>query len=518
MNEELGALSKKELLNRLKQDPISFVSFFRPDITLHEGQKKIIRDPSPRITIQAPRRFGKSTVIAIKALIYAFTHKNSRIAIISKSLRSALETFEKCSSFLLNSKKLNQSIDRRTLSLVELKNRSRVIALPVGNDGDALRGLSLDVLIADEAAFIPEPVFESIGPELIKDRKLGEFILISSPKRLPFGFFWRSLQPDASQFWSQHFYLHQDAIFKDGTQFISQEILDQEAFRCGGFDSDEYRREYLCEWGTGMGSFFTSDSLEKSIERDFEFITSPDKSHQYVFGIDVAQKSDFTVIIILDITNPDVIKIANFVRFNQLSTRDIINEIESLIYQFNPTRVLVDSSGIGLPIIEELKQRNSYFSQRIEPYIFTRISKLPIFISLQTALEDGILKIPNNDTFLFEMSHFVSEVNKETGHIKLFGDNAHDDIPTALALAYEAAKREFNQTPLNSPILISSKIPKTIQKKKSFLGKNKWLHKNNLMRTYGRRKQFSWANQRSSEIEEGWSSFKSRSTINSRRV
>jgi len=441
---------KSELIKKLREDPITFVKYFRPDITLHRAQVAIIRDQSPRITIQAPRRFGKSMVIAIKALMYAFTHKDARVAIVSKSLRSSLETFEKCSSFLLRSPQLSSSISRRTLTLVEMKNGSRVIALPSGNDGDSLRGLSLDMLIADEAAFIPEAVFQSIGPELIKDRKLGILILISSPGRYPFGFFWRSLQPEAADFWSQHFYLHEDAVFPDGSRLVSEEILKQEAFRCGGEESEEFRREYLCEWGSGTGSFFSLDALQDATS-NYEFHSAPLPGHDYALGIDVAQNLDYTVMVLLDYTDPERMVVANYIRFNQLTTREITNEIESILIQFEPKKILIDASGIGQPIIEELKWRSPRFSQKIQPFVFTRVSKLPLFVRLQTALESGQLIIPEDETFLFEMSHFVSEVNKETGHIKLYGDNAHDDIPIALALAYEAAR---GKGAVESPILI----------------------------------------------------------------
>ncbi|HID43738.1 MAG TPA: hypothetical protein EYP30_08220 [Archaeoglobaceae archaeon] len=444
-------MKKNKLIEQLKRDPVAFVKYFRSDITLHQAQIKILRDNSPRITIQAPRRFGKSMVIAIKAMMFAFTHQNARVAIVSKSLRSALETFEKCSSFVLNSPQLKKSIRRQTLTLMEMKNGSRVIALPSGNDGDSLRGLSLDVLIADEAAFIPEAVFQSIGPELIKDRKLGQLILISSPGRYPYGFFWRSLQPDAAKFWSQHFYLHKDAIFPDGSYLVSPEILAQEAFRCGGEDSEEFRREYLCEWGTGTGSFFGADVLEES-KASYEFQTAPIRGHKYSLGVDVAQNFDFTVMILIDYFDPQRMIVANYLRFNKLNTREITNEIESVMIQFDPEQIVIDSSGIGLPIVEELKARNPRFAARIRPFVFTRISKLPLFVRLQTALQAGQLIIPEDEHFLLEMSHFVSEVNKETGHVKLFGDKAHDDIPIALALAYEGAR---NPQQNQSQILIS---------------------------------------------------------------
>jgi phage FluMu gp28-like protein len=46
--------------------------------------------------------------------------------------------------------------------MIELRNGSKIIALPCGPDGATLRGYTADLVVMDEAAFMPEDVIASV--------------------------------------------------------------------------------------------------------------------------------------------------------------------------------------------------------------------------------------------------------------------------------------------------------------------------------------------------------------------
>jgi len=74
--------------------------------------------------------------------------------------------------------------EKPTLTRIMLSNGSRIYSLPAGRSGYFIRGFTLDWLIADEAAFIPETVWTAVTPMLAVSRKLRGFgftILISTP-------------------------------------------------------------------------------------------------------------------------------------------------------------------------------------------------------------------------------------------------------------------------------------------------------------------------------------------------
>ena len=66
-----------------------------------------------------------------------------------------------------------------TKHLINLKNGSTIHSLPAGDTGYGIMGFTIDLLIADEAAWIPEEVWNSIIPALAITR--GEIWLLSTP-------------------------------------------------------------------------------------------------------------------------------------------------------------------------------------------------------------------------------------------------------------------------------------------------------------------------------------------------
>jgi len=57
---------------------------------------------------------------------------------------------------------LAKSVLKSTRTMIELKNGSKIIALPCGPDGATLRGYTADFVVMDEAAFMPEDVIARV--------------------------------------------------------------------------------------------------------------------------------------------------------------------------------------------------------------------------------------------------------------------------------------------------------------------------------------------------------------------
>ena len=55
-----------------------------------------------------------------------------------------------------------KSVSKSTRTMIELKNGSKIIALPCGPDGATLRGYTADLVVMDEAAFMPEDMIASV--------------------------------------------------------------------------------------------------------------------------------------------------------------------------------------------------------------------------------------------------------------------------------------------------------------------------------------------------------------------
>jgi len=131
------------------------------------------------LCIRSGRQVGKSTVIGHLAGDYAIENPNKSIMVISATERQAYLLFSKVLGYLHDNFRyhLKQGKDRPTKSEIKLKNGSIIRCLPTGLDGLGIRGYTVDLLIADEAAYIPEDVWPAVTPMLATTK--GAIILLT---------------------------------------------------------------------------------------------------------------------------------------------------------------------------------------------------------------------------------------------------------------------------------------------------------------------------------------------------
>ena len=154
---------------------------FHPDPV----QAEILRSPAARLMLCCTRQFGKSTITAIKALHYAWTHPGSLVLAAAPTARQSGEWLEKTRCFLNVLGVRSRSDGHNRLSLV-LSNGSRLIGLP--GMPDNVRGFSkAGLIIIDEAGFVPDELYQALNPMLAVSR--GGLWLISTPAA-QLGFFY----------------------------------------------------------------------------------------------------------------------------------------------------------------------------------------------------------------------------------------------------------------------------------------------------------------------------------------
>ncbi len=157
------------------------------------------------------RQVGKSVGVAIKVDDFAIMNPGTTSLVIAASQRQASLLFEKIRAELddmeaekleiikksdlfkhLKTKREEKEYlklcsiytDVPTKTKIELKNGSKIYCLPAGKSGIFIRGYTIDLLIADEAPYIPEPVWVAIKPMLavaIKRSNFGWQILLGTP-------------------------------------------------------------------------------------------------------------------------------------------------------------------------------------------------------------------------------------------------------------------------------------------------------------------------------------------------
>ena len=140
-----------------------------------------------------------------------------------------------------------------------------------------------------------------------------------------------------------------------------------------------------------------------------------------VYGVDLAKSVDWTVVVGLDDTGA----VCRFDRY-QWPWEETVKR---LTQEIGGTSAIVDSTGVGDPIVERLQRELS----NVEGYHFSSPSKQHLMEGLAMAIQTGEIRYPQG-VIVSELDAFAYEYTR-TGVRYSAPDGMHDDCVMALALA-----------------------------------------------------------------------------------
>jgi Terminase large subunit, T4likevirus-type, N-terminal len=228
-----------------------------------EWQAEVLASDHPRKILCCGRQTGKSTVAAILALHKALTQPGSVVLVVAPGERQAKLLFSKAASLYRQAGyPLPAHSERRTG--LELSNGSIIEALPAVER--TTRGYSVDLLVVDEAAAVPDMDYYGILPALVATQ--GEQVLLSTPRGRR-GFFWEiwhgappqpvaeaNLNRGEDSDWLRIM------VRSDEVGRIREE--DLEVFR-HTMPEQFFRQEFFCEWLETEGSLFSYDDIQAAL-------------------------------------------------------------------------------------------------------------------------------------------------------------------------------------------------------------------------------------------------------------
>jgi hypothetical protein len=123
-----------------------------------------------------------------------------------------------------------------------------------------------------------------------------------------------------------------------------------------------------------------------------------------------------------------------FDRFNQLDWGFQKNRIESIAKKYNNTKILMDSTGLGDPIFDDLKDRGL----DIEGLKFTNESKKKLIEGLAIAIQNKDISFPVIDELINELELFEYQITPAGNITYSAPEGYNDDCVVSLALAVQA--------------------------------------------------------------------------------
>lgn len=219
-------------------------------------QARFLRSATSNTFLLTTRQAGKSTTTAIKALHQILYTPNSLVLIMSPSERQSAEIFMKMIGFYTQLGKPVPAKLASALSL-ELENGSRCVALP-GSD-KTIRGYSgVDLLIIDEAAWVPDSLYRSVRPMLAVSG--GQMVALTTPfgKR---GWFYEQWVKESGNNWDKM------SVTADDCPRIPKEFLADEKDAMG---DEWFQQEYYCKFTDVISGYFDAADIDAMFDDDIE--------------------------------------------------------------------------------------------------------------------------------------------------------------------------------------------------------------------------------------------------------
>jgi hypothetical protein len=213
-----------------------------------DWQVEVLASEHPRKILCCGRQTGKSTVGAVLAAHKALTEPGSTVLIVAPAEKQAKWLFRKVKAIYRQAGSPYGAPSDRLTGL-ELGNGSIIEAMPAVER--TTRGPSVDLLIVEEAAGVPDMDYYGILPTLIATR--GEQVLLSSPRGKR-GFFHEIWESDAD--WLRAM------VRSDEVPRIRPE--DLEVFR-SAMPDEFFRQEFYCEFLDAEGSLFSYEDIEAAL-------------------------------------------------------------------------------------------------------------------------------------------------------------------------------------------------------------------------------------------------------------
>jgi len=297
-----------------------------------------------------------------------------------------------------------------------------VIWFRSGDKPDSLYGEDVYAAVIDEASRLKEGAWHAVRSTLTATR--GPIRIIGNVKGRRNWFFQlarRAEQGDPDM--GYHRMVAHDAV--EAGVLAEAEIEDARRI----YPEHVFRELYLAEPSDTGGNPFGAEAIRKcTVPELYQGVPE-------VYGIDLAKSVDWTVCI--GMTREGYV--CRFERWQHIPWEDTVNRILQVIER---TPALIDSTGVGDPIVEMLQRRTGGYpgadGNQVEGYQFSERSKQQLMEGLALAIQSNAITFPVGPITL-ELEQFEYQMRGAEGRftgIRYSAPNGfHDDCVMALGLA-----------------------------------------------------------------------------------
>ena len=377
--------------------------------TPHPKQQEII-DCKARIRVICAGKRGGKTLMASYEVVKSALLENQTIWIVAPNYELTQLVFDQTIMFLskvLHSKDF--SIVKKPVPRIRINLNGSVIECKSGENEKGLMGKAVDLIVIDEASRVNEDVWKRFLRPNIVDRR-GRVIMISTPNGMNWFYdMWLNAKK-----WQGAFHF----TSKDNPYFGMDEWDDIKATTPQMIFEQEYEAQFVSDAGSVFRGIDDIAVLEPQ---------APEEGQSYIVGVDLAKHEDFTVLCVINRFKKEMVWMDRFTDIDyNLQKRRIV----ALSKKYNNAKVIIDSSGIGDPIVEDIKREIFVQDYRMH----SMKAKQQLIERLSLFIEQANIKLLKNETLLNELRRYAFTQSSQ-GYKYSAPKHQHDDCVIALALA-----------------------------------------------------------------------------------
>jgi hypothetical protein len=369
-------------------------------------QAAFLEDRSPRRIVVKARQIGFSQVIALEALHQALFEPDSTILMVSRTGDLAVNLLRYCYNALATLGGAHPAVTTENQAELGFANGSRIKSLPANRSTG--RGFAAKNVYLDEYAYqdYAEDIYRSISPILGHG---GRLTVCSTPNGRANHFFqlWEGFEGGD---WSRHLVPWRDCPAYDDDWYERERP---------NYTAQQWASEYECDFVASGQAVFKADDIRACAD-GWRGEQPYREGRRYVTAWDIGRRTDATVGVTLDVTDP-VWQIVAFDRVLGIPYPQIQALIDARVRAYPGTHY-VESNGVGDPVLENL-------TTRATPFITTAKTKVQAITALALALENRALK------------HDYPEITRELNLYQWDDRALVQDCVMALAIAVSQAAK-----------------------------------------------------------------------------
>ena len=384
------------------------------------------------IVYRTGRQVGKSTNAGLKAIHFGYFAPLfasnidtgvANVVIASLSKDQAYLIFNKIAEFIHMSPTLTKKILRETKTEMTLewyngKGKTNFIVRPIGDTGDSLRGFTVHFAILDEAAYIPQVVYDAFLPSTVTTKP--HILLTSTPKGKA-GQFFKSCMESHTIYRkgiSSPIEGHENREKYPWTQFhvttfdnplAASDPMVLKLIR--GTTKSAEQQEIYGEFLDGGNSIIPYNLLQEA-----QIAVEQMKFDYYDLGVDTSGKGkDETVLITLGVRDGKCYPVDIY---TELTTEQpkLARKIRDMHRIYGYRRIYIDETGMGDTLVDLCRE----FEENLPIYgiIFTG-EKTEIYVNLARLFEERLINLSLLDDYSREkLAEQISYMSWDYGKFK----------------------------------------------------------------------------------------------------